>query len=67
MSKIGKITIQVSQSRNGQTLDVSTTGRRGNVLLNTVSEHLVQSSQSPSATADQFWIDVMTRIITSLS
>jgi hypothetical protein len=66
MSKIGNMTVRVQQSRSGQTVDVSTTGKRGSVPLNTITLHLVEPSQSPSVTASAFWTDVLTKVLAAL-
>jgi hypothetical protein len=61
VSKIGKITIFVSQARTSQQMSVRTTGARGKVPLNTVTVDVSSPSQSPSDTAEHFWQDVLTR------
>lgn len=66
MSAIGKITLTVTQTRTGQTTAIRTTGRRGNVLLNTVSMNAVNAHQSPSPDAVTFWTDVLTQAIAAL-
>jgi hypothetical protein len=66
MSNIGKMTIFVTQTVTGQQIKVRTTGKRGAVLLNTVSEDLTFTSQSPSSTAPIFWADVLTKVQAAL-
>ena len=67
MSAIGKITLTVSQTRTGQTTAIRTTGKRGTVLLNTISENAVNAHQSPATNATAFWVDVLTQAIAALS
>lgn len=61
MAKIGEITLSVFQSRTGQQIKVRTTGKRGQLLLNTISEVANYPGQSPSDTAANFWHDVLTK------
>lgn len=61
MAKIGEMTISVFQSRTGQQIKLSTTGRRGQVLLNTVQAQQSYPGQSPSDTAPDFWHDVLVK------
>lgn len=66
MGDIGKITLSVSQTRTGQTIKIRTTGRRGSVLLNTISENVNYPSQSPSSDAVAFWTDVLAKASSAL-
>lgn len=61
MARIGKITVFVEQGRIGQTLRVRTTGKRGTIILNTVTTDTNYPAQSPSDTAPDFWHDVLTK------
>lgn len=61
MARVGKITIFVEQGRIGQTLRVRTIGKRGTILLNTVTTDTNYPAQSPSDTASDFWHDVLTK------
>lgn len=61
MARIAKITIMVEQARIGQTLRVRTTGKRGTVLLNTITTDTNYPSQSPSDTAADFYHDVLAK------
>lgn len=61
-SKIGKITIYVTQTRSGQGIAVRTAGKRGSVNLNTLTLDQSYNSQSPSTDASSFWRDVLTKV-----
>jgi hypothetical protein len=67
MAKIGKITIYVSQSRHGQEVSIRTTGARGQVPLNTITDDVQYNAQSPSDTAVHFWQDVLTKALAAIS
>lgn len=66
MSRIGKITITVTQTATGQTVQVATTGKKGPVLLNTINNKVAYVSQSPSPDAHTFWTDVLNKALTQL-
>jgi len=61
MAQIGKITIYVSTTMNGQSIKVRTTGGRGQTSLNTVVTDTQYNTQSPFDTAANFWHDVLTK------
>lgn len=61
MARIGKLTVFVEQGMTGQVIRVRTTGKRGTILLNTVSTDTTYPSQSPSDTAPNFWHDALTK------
>lgn len=64
MSSVGKITIMVDQTRMGEVIKVRTTGKRGTVLLNTVSNDTGYGSQTASPDAPTFWHGILTRAST---
>lgn len=66
MANVGKMTLYVTQTQNGQQIAVRTTGKRGSVLLNTISENLSYTSQSPSPDANTFWLDVLNKVIATI-
>lgn len=61
MARTAKITIFVDQTVTGQIIRVRTTGKRGAVLLNTISTDTSYTSQSPASTAADFYHDVLTK------
>jgi len=61
MAKIGKITIYVNTTMNGQSISVRTVGKRGKTQLNTISTDTAYITQSPFDTAANFWHDVLTK------
>lgn len=66
MAKIGKITIYVSTSMNGQVVSVRTTGKRGATSLNTITSDVAYVTQSPFDTAHDFWTDVLNKALTQI-
>lgn len=58
---MAKMTLYVSQTATGQTVSIRTTGKRGTVLLNTISTEVTTASQSPSPDASTFWKDVIAK------
>lgn len=64
MATMAKMTLFVSQTATGQTISIRTTGKRGQVALNTVSAEVVTPSQSPSPDAPTFWKDVLIKAAT---
>lgn len=58
---VGKITITVGQTTHGEHIAIRTTGKRGQVLLNTLKLDSDFNSQSPSPDAHTFWEAVLTR------
>lgn len=61
MARIGKITIYVDTTQNGQLVAIRTVGKRGQTLLNTVTNNTAYITQSPFDTAANFWHDVLTK------
>jgi hypothetical protein len=66
VSSIGKITIMVEQTATAQVIAVRTTGKKGSVLLNTISNNAGYASHSPSPDAHTFWTDVLTKALTQV-
>lgn len=66
MAQIGKITIYVKQAATTETISVRTVGKKGQVLLNTVSTDAGYASHSPSPDAATFWTAVLNRALTQL-
>lgn len=64
MARIGKMTIYVDTTTNGQVVRLRTTGQRGTTLLNTVNNDTGYNDQSPFSTASVFWHDVLTKAAT---
>jgi hypothetical protein len=64
--RIAKITIFVDQSRTTETLSVRTTGSKGTVALNTISNDMTYASHSPSPDAVTFWTAVLTRALSQI-
>lgn len=67
MSKVGKITIFVDQTRHQQNISVRTTGQRGAVPLNTISLEIPTASQSPSPDANTFWHAILSLVLADIS
>lgn len=63
MSKIGKLTVYVDQTRHGQNISVRTVGSRGAVALNTISLEIPTNSQSPSPDAETFWHAILSLVL----
>lgn len=61
MARIGKMTIYVDTTQNGQKISVRSVGARGTTLLNTINTTTAYNNQSPFDTAPNFWHDVLTK------
>jgi hypothetical protein len=66
VSKVGKITIEVTQAATTEVITVRTTGSKGTVSLNTISTNQGYASHSPSPDAHTFWTAVLTRALTQV-
>lgn len=66
VSKIAKMTLYVTQTKNTQTISVRTVGKRGTVTLNTLNPDIQTPSQSPSPDALTFWKDVLAKVTAGL-
>jgi len=64
VSKIGKITIFVDQTRNAESLSIRTTGVVGTVSLSMSPVDQQFVSRSPSPDAATFWKDILTKAAT---
>lgn len=67
MSDGGKITINVTHSRNQETITVSTVGTAGGNPVNTIKSRVTYSSRTSSSDPAAYWDGILTRAQTQLS
>jgi hypothetical protein len=63
VSRIGKLTIFVDQTRHKQNISVRTVGARGPVALNTIKLEIPSDFQSPSPDAATFWHAILSLVL----
>lgn len=67
MSDGGKITIQVTHSRNQETITVGTVGMSGGVPVNTIRNKTTYPSRTTNASPEAYWTGILARAATQLS
>jgi hypothetical protein len=66
MARIGKVTVFIDEARNGHTLTVSGTGRKGDHALSAINAKLNYNYVNPGTSADAYVIATLNEVIAAL-
>jgi len=67
MSDGGKFTINVTHSRNQETIQVKSVGTAGGTPVNTINNKVTYPSRTPNTSPAVYWAGILARAATQLS